>query len=129
MCSRGPFPAEFSSVRYGCTEGSTDQTIATEGRQIPARLLVHPDGEGLADDVLFRHGSPHTAVRTVVAVVAHHEIVTLRHHPCRTATTAGSRRDDLGFVGHVSHSFAEQHAGLLHAVGQFYAGLADDFCR
>src|SRR5690606_805985 len=106
-------------------ESSANQTIATERGQIPTRLLVHPDGEGLADDILFRHRAPHTAVRTVVAVVAHHEIVPLRHYPYRAAAASRSGCNDLCLVCHVAHGFAEQHAGLLHAVGQFNLGFAD----
>src|SRR5207302_8810262 len=36
---------------------------------------IEPDEKGLPDDVLVRYETPHSAVRRVVAVVAHHEIV------------------------------------------------------
>src|SRR5207237_907111 len=36
---------------------------------------IEPDEKGLPDDVLVRYETPHSAVRRVVAVVAHHEIM------------------------------------------------------
>ena len=47
-------------------------------RQLP----VEPDAHGLADDVVGRHVTDlrETAVAAVVAVVAHEEVVTGRHH-------------------------------------------------
>src|SRR5947208_2380891 len=40
---------------------------------------VEPDEERLADNVLVRNEPPHPAVRGVVAVVSHHEVMPRRH--------------------------------------------------
>src|ERR1700736_3705166 len=50
----------------------------------PARNLpVHPDPDGVPDQVVLRHESDvgEAAVLAVVAVVTHEEIVAGRHHP------------------------------------------------
>src|SRR3990167_2564319 len=74
-------------------ETSVNQTDAREIRQV-AQFRVrpaHPDGERFADNILVRNHAqqrlgngrivPVTAVVGVVAVVAHHEVMPLRHHP------------------------------------------------
>src|SRR2546423_14558898 len=73
---------------------------------------IHPDEEGLADDVLVRHEAPETRIHRVVAVVAHHEVVTLRH-------LAG---DTLGTVAAVLAIWK----GLVHGQIQLAAAVAED---
>src|SRR5689334_8366453 len=43
----------------------------------PGVLQRPPANLHLADDVFLRHGAPVTAVRTVVPVIAHHEVIPL----------------------------------------------------
>src|SRR5689334_1952452 len=62
---------------------------------------VHPHQEALAHDVLVRNEPPVARIERVVAVVAHHEIVTRRHfahHALDTVTTIFlvRERHDLG---------------------------------
>src|SRR5438046_6997849 len=45
---------------------------------------IEPDEKGLPDDVLVRYETPHSAVRRVVAVVAHHEIMPGGHRAGHT---------------------------------------------
>src|SRR5690606_29705957 len=55
-----------------------------EWSDAPEVAEVHPDEKRLADDVLLRNETPEPAVEAVLAIVAHHEIVTGRHrarHP------------------------------------------------
>src|SRR5438105_11555292 len=73
---------------------------------------VHPDEERLADDVLVRHEAPETRIHRVVAVVAHHEVVTLRH-------LAG---DTLGTVAAVLAIWK----GLVHGQIQLAAAVDED---
>src|SRR4051812_2903256 len=40
---------------------------------------IHPDQEGLADDVFIRHESPEPRIARVVAVVTHHVVVASGH--------------------------------------------------
>src|SRR6266704_481959 len=47
--------------------------------EAPWHAEVEPDEKRLPDDILVRYATPHSAVRRVVAVVAHHEIVPGRH--------------------------------------------------
>src|SRR6267143_363660 len=47
--------------------------------EAPRLAEIEPDEKRLPDDILVRHETPHAAVRRVVAVVAHHEIVPGRH--------------------------------------------------
>src|SRR5258705_11423712 len=46
-----------------------------ECSEAPWLVEIEPDEKRLSDDILVRHETPHPAVRRVVAVVAHHEIV------------------------------------------------------
>src|SRR5439155_15511961 len=46
-----------------------------ECSEAPWLAEIEPDEKGLPDDILVRYETPHSAVRRVVAVVAHHEIV------------------------------------------------------
>src|SRR6266699_6468043 len=50
-----------------------------ERSEAPRLAEIEPDEKRLADDILVRYETPHSAVRRVVAVVAHHEIVPGRH--------------------------------------------------
>src|SRR5882757_375787 len=45
------------------------------------RVPIEPDSCGFADQILFGHEAPDTAVLAVVAVVAHHEVLPGRHVP------------------------------------------------
>src|SRR6267143_2174089 len=47
--------------------------------EAPRLAEIEPDEKRLPDDILVRYETPHSAVRRVVAVVAHHEIVPGRH--------------------------------------------------
>src|SRR3981081_1075881 len=47
--------------------------------EAPRLAEIEPDEKRLSDDILVRNETPHAAVRAVVAVVAHHEIVPGRH--------------------------------------------------
>src|SRR5258706_7377672 len=47
--------------------------------EAPRLAEIEPDEKRLPDDILVRNETPHAAVRRVVAVVAHHEIVPGRH--------------------------------------------------
>src|SRR5437867_9155951 len=47
--------------------------------EAPRFAEIEPDEKCLPDDILVRYETPHPAVRRVVAVVAHHEIVPGRH--------------------------------------------------
>src|SRR5712691_12656389 len=47
--------------------------------EAPRLAEIEPDEKRLSDDILVRYEAPHSAVRRVVAVVAHHEIVPGRH--------------------------------------------------
>src|SRR6195256_3572973 len=47
--------------------------------EAPRLAEIEPDEKRLSDDILVRNETPHAAVRGVVAVVAHHEIVPGRH--------------------------------------------------
>src|SRR6266705_4179006 len=47
--------------------------------EAPRLAEIEPDEKRLSDDILVRHETPNAAVRGVVAVVAHHEIVPGRH--------------------------------------------------
>src|SRR5437762_14221170 len=47
--------------------------------EAPRLAEIEPDEKRLPDDILVRHEPPHSAVRRVIAVVAHHEIVPGRH--------------------------------------------------
>ncbi|SRN47895.1 Uncharacterised protein [Shigella flexneri] len=44
-------------------------------------IEAHPDSRGPTDQIRFRHKAPVTAVRAVVAVVAHHEVLSRRNNP------------------------------------------------
>src|SRR5436190_4295302 len=46
-----------------------------ECSEAPWLAEIEPDEKRLPDDVLVRYETPHSAVRRIVAVVAHHEIV------------------------------------------------------
>src|SRR5881396_2905598 len=46
-----------------------------ECSEAPWLAEIEPDEKRLPDDVLVRYEAPHAAVRRIVAVVAHHEIV------------------------------------------------------
>src|SRR5712691_1498469 len=50
-----------------------------ECSEAPRLAEIEPDEKRLPDDILVRHETPYSAVRRVVAVVAHHEIVPGRH--------------------------------------------------
>src|ERR1700704_1660541 len=50
-----------------------------ECSEAPWLAEIEPDEKRLPDDILVRHETPHPAVRRVVAVVAHHEIMPGRH--------------------------------------------------
>src|SRR6266571_4119599 len=50
-----------------------------ERSEAPWLAEIEPDEKRLPDDILVRDETPHSAVRRVVAVVAHHEIVPGRH--------------------------------------------------
>src|SRR5690606_14819065 len=108
-----------------------ENPVLAEGRQGQARFLVHPDGHRLADDVILGDRPPSAAVVTVVAVVAHHEVVSLRHHPALrlepvvgTKVTRHRRRVDV--VLHAQHFLQvvdrrallaqEAHEFLLHGL-------------
>src|SRR5476649_558519 len=45
---------------------------------------IHPYQESLADDVFVRHETPVTAVRAIVAVIAHHEVITCWYYARKT---------------------------------------------
>src|SRR6185295_15465829 len=45
----------------------------------PQLVEIEPDEKRLPDDILVRHEAPYAAVRGVVAIVAHHEVVPRRH--------------------------------------------------
>src|ERR1700716_4317189 len=47
--------------------------------EAPRLAEIEPDEKRSSDDILVRNETPHAAVRGVVAVVAHHEIVPGRH--------------------------------------------------
>src|SRR5213592_1314272 len=47
--------------------------------EAPRLAEIEPDEKRLPDDILVRHEPPHSAVRRVVAIVAHHEILPGRH--------------------------------------------------
>src|SRR6185437_8324773 len=51
---------------------------------VPVRQ-AEPDEERLAGQVLFRDEAPEAAVGAVVAIVAHREVITLRHLPFAAA--------------------------------------------
>src|SRR5690606_20139767 len=53
--------------------------------EVDTPIDIHPDQERLAPQVLFRQEAPVSAVFTVVAIVAHHEIVARGHHPLALA--------------------------------------------
>ena len=40
---------------------------------------IHPDEERFAYDILVRHKSPKPAIRAVVTVITHHEIIAFRN--------------------------------------------------
>src|SRR5688500_19239399 len=54
-------------------------SLSSERAEAPELAQVEPDEERLADDVLVGDEAPYPAVARVVAVVAHHEIMALRH--------------------------------------------------
>src|SRR5256885_7718342 len=59
-------------------------------------VQVEPDEEGLADDVLVRDEAPDAAVARVVAVVAHHEVLSRRHgarHPAHIVVAIAGERE------------------------------------
>src|SRR5258708_14220843 len=47
--------------------------------EAPRLAEIEPDEKRLSDDIFVRNEPPHAAVRRVVAVVAHHEIVPVAH--------------------------------------------------
>src|SRR6266516_1268204 len=47
--------------------------------EAPRLAEIEPDEKRLPNDILVRYETPHSAVRRVIAVVAHHEIVPGRH--------------------------------------------------
>ena len=51
------------------------ELISAECGQIQTRILVHPDGNSLTNDIFFWHGSPLPAICTIIPVVPHHEIM------------------------------------------------------
>ncbi len=63
---------------------SADTIQAYTGRPFAFLLLkTHPDGGGFTDQIRFRHKAPVTAVRRVIAVVTHHEVMSWRYNPAR----------------------------------------------
>ena len=63
---------------------SANTIQANAGRPLAFLLLeTHPDSGCFTDQIRFRHKAPVTAVRRVIAVVTHHEVVSRRHNPGR----------------------------------------------
>src|SRR5688572_21068302 len=63
------------------TDRSLLRNAVADSRTIDAPIEVHPDQERLAAQVLLRQEAPVSAVLAIITIVAHHEIVTRRHHP------------------------------------------------
>src|SRR5690554_3736699 len=66
--------------------------------QTRQRFPVHPDCEGLAHHQVIGHGAPEPAVVTVVAVVAHHKVMPLRHYPFTFTATADTAHGQVYVV-------------------------------
>src|SRR5690554_40775 len=66
-------PAAATLVYDGSQSGKIHSAVLA--------IPVHPDQEGLAHQMVFRHEVPVAAVLAVVAIVAHHEVVAFRHRP------------------------------------------------
>src|SRR6266571_370500 len=67
-----------------------------ERSEAPWLAEIEPDEKRLPDDILVRYETPHAAVRRVVAVVAHHEIVPGGHgagHPFAIVVAIFTKRE------------------------------------
>ncbi len=58
-------------------------------------LKTHPDCGCFTHQIRFRHKAPVTAVRGVIAVIAHHEVLSRRYDP------GGQAADHGCFVIHI----------------------------
>src|SRR5690554_8157368 len=56
-------------------------TYPIKGWQAGQGFPVHPDRKRLAHHQLVGHGTPETAVVTVITVIAHDKVMPLRDHP------------------------------------------------
>src|SRR5690554_1259757 len=82
-----PFPfVQAAPGRRPCCLASADPLA--NAREIHAAVDVHPDQECPPTQALLRQVAPVSAVLAVVAVVAHHEIVTRRNRPLALAGIA-----------------------------------------
>src|SRR4051812_16258760 len=73
------------SSRYAISDGLMNAADTAQVTQ------VHPHEECFSNNILVRHKAPVAAVRAVVAVVAHHEIVARRNHAGKAFITVGAR--------------------------------------
>jgi hypothetical protein len=61
---------------------ATDATQAHTGRPFTFLFLeTHPDCRGFTYQIGFRYKAPVTAVRGVIPVITHHEVLARRHNP------------------------------------------------
>src|SRR5258706_814993 len=97
-----------------------------ECSEAPWLAEIEPDEKGLPDDILVRHEPPHPAVRRVVAVVAHHEIVPGGHgagHTFAILITIFAKRERLR-EGDRGRGIALAQNRVLHPVH-----LLAELCR
>src|SRR5215470_11968197 len=112
--------APSAAQRHGGQEAQERQALEDRVKRDPVRRPV--GGEHLADQVLARHGAPAPRVARLAAVVAHEEVVALRHDPgpgrgvARTAVGL-----DVGLVQLLAVDVDEPALPLAHRL----AGQAD----
>src|SRR5690606_30242562 len=83
--------------------------------EIDTPIDIHPDQERLAAEVLLRQEAPVSAVFTVVAIVAHHEIVARRDHPFTFTRIAVRQTGALEHEVRAAGELFAQFLGTGHA--------------
>ena len=56
---------------------------------------MHPDCNGLTDDIFLRDSTPIATITAIISVISHHKVVAIRNYPVGPGATLTERIDKL----------------------------------